>query len=92
MSSGITLQPVIEHGWRSGFVNLLRKENSLWWGTRKWWVQTLIWLVISNGIIAFLLWGIPLIDPSANNNLDASNVNELIKVFLQLELFFATFG
>ena len=92
MSSGTILQPVVEHGWRSGLANLLRKENSLWWGTRKWWVQTLIWLVISNGIIAFLLWGIPLIDPSANNNLDASNVNELIKVFLQLELFFATFG
>jgi ABC-type transport system involved in multi-copper enzyme maturation permease subunit len=92
MSSGITLQPVVEHGWRSGFVNLLRKENSLWWGTRKWWVQTLIWLFISNGIIAFLLWGIPLIDPSATNDLNGSGVNELIKVFLQLELFFATFG
>ena len=64
MSSGKTLQPVVEHGWLSGFANLLRKENSLWWGTRKWWVQTLVWLVISNGMIAFILWGIPLVDPS----------------------------
>jgi ABC-type transport system involved in multi-copper enzyme maturation permease subunit len=93
MSSSETLQPVIEHGWRSGFANLLRKENSLWWGTRKWWVQTLIWLFISNGVIAFILWGIPLFDPSETTNLNSSSdFYALIKVFLQLELFFASFG
>jgi len=92
MTSGKTLQPVVEHGWRSGFMNMLRKENSLWWGTRKWWVQTLVWLLISNGIIAFILWGVPLIDHSASSNLNASDVNELIRVFLQLETFFASIG
>ncbi|MBN2045724.1 MAG: ABC transporter permease subunit [Anaerolineales bacterium] len=92
MSSSSTLQPVVEHGWRNGLANLLRKENSLWWGTRKWLVQSLIWLFFSNGILAFLLWIIPLIDPSANNDLSASNIHELVKVFLQLELFFTTFG
>ena len=92
MSSNNTLLPVIEHGWRSGFVNMLRKESSLWWGTRKWWVQTLIWLFISNGIIAFMLWGIPLIDPSASSVLNGSGVNELIKVFLQMEALFTSLG
>ena len=92
MSSDTTLQPVLEHGWRSGLVNLLRKENSLWWRTRKWWIQTLVWLVISNGIVAFLLWVVPVIDPSAGGRISLSAVNELLKVFLQLELFFTTFG
>ena len=92
MSSAEILQPVVEHGWRSGFTNLLRKENSLWWGTRKWWVQTLIWLFISNGIIAFILWVIPLFDPSADMNLNGSGVNELIKVFLQMEALFTSLG
>jgi len=92
MSSGKTLQPVVEHGWRSGFANLLRKENSLWWGTRKWWIQTLVWLVISNGIIAFILWGIPLIDSSANVTLDGSGVREMTRVFLQLETLFTSLG
>jgi ABC-type transport system involved in multi-copper enzyme maturation permease subunit len=87
-----TLQPVVEHGWRSGLANLLRKENSLWWGTRKWWVQLIVWLFISNGLIALVLWIIPLFDPSANSRLSLSNINELIKVFLQLELFFTAFG
>ena len=92
MTSGENLQPVVEHGFRSGFANLLRKENSLWWGTRKWWVQTLVWLFISNGIIAFMLWVIPSFDPSADTNLNGSGVSELIKVFLQLEIFFTSFG
>ena len=93
MSSGKALQPVIEHGWRSGLANLLRKENSLWWGTRKWWVQTLIWVLISNGVIAFILWGFPLIDPSTPFSVNSSSdFYELLKVFLQLELFFTPFG
>jgi len=92
MPDNLILQPVVEHGWRSGLVNLLRKENSLWWGTRKWWVQLLVWLFISNGIIALLLWGIPLFDPSANNRISLSDVNELLIVFLQLQLLFTTFG
>jgi ABC-type transport system involved in multi-copper enzyme maturation permease subunit len=92
MTSSENLQPVVEHGWRSGFTNLLRKENSLWWGTRKWWVQTLIWLFISNGIIAFILWVIPVFDPSAYMNLNGTGISELIKVFLQLETLFTSFG
>ena len=92
MSSGNTLQPVVEHGWSSGFTNLLRKENSLWWGTRKWWIQILVWLFISNGVIALILWGIPMFDLTASTNVNTSDFKELIKVFLQLQLFFTPFG
>lgn len=92
MSSEITLLPVVEHGWRSGLLNLLRKENRTWWGTRKWWVQALIWIFITNGVIAFILWGIPLIDHSAQITVNGSGAYELIKVFLQMEAFFALFG
>jgi ABC-2 type transport system permease protein len=92
MSSAENLQPVVEHGWRSGFANLLRKENSLWWGTRKWWMQTLIWLFISNGIIAFIVWVIPVFDPSGDTNPNGSGVNELIRLFLQMEAFLASLG
>jgi ABC-2 type transport system permease protein len=92
MSSNTTLLPVGEHGWRSGFMNLLRKENNTWWGTRKWWIQALIWIFISNGVIAFILWGIPLIDPSAKTTVNRSDAYELIKVFIQMESFFAPFG
>jgi ABC-2 type transport system permease protein len=51
------LQGVRESGWRRGFANLLRNENRMWWGTRKWLVHLLLWLVVLNGLI--VLVGLP---------------------------------
>jgi ABC-2 type transport system permease protein len=55
---------------------MLRKENGTWWRTKKCWVQILVWLLIANGIPAFILWIIPLIDtgsplPSGADGLEA---------------------
>ena len=33
-----------------GFGNMFRKEVGQWWGTRTWWVQILIWVLLLNGI------------------------------------------
>lgn len=51
------LQLINEPEWRSGFTNLLNKEYALWWKTRTWWIQSLIWLLILNGLVALILWG-----------------------------------
>ena len=61
MASNNTLQLVNERGWRSGFANLMRQENGRWWRTRRWWVQSLVWLVALNGIVVFALWIAPMI-------------------------------
>src|SRR5215213_2626433 len=45
------LQGVRESGWRRGFANLLRNENRMWWGTRKWLVHLLLWVFVLNGLI-----------------------------------------
>jgi ABC-2 type transport system permease protein len=44
------LVPVRESARLGGFGNMLRKELGQWWGTRTWWVQTLIWVSILNGV------------------------------------------
>jgi len=44
------LIPLRECAWLGGFENMFRKELGQWWGTRAWWVQTLIWVLILNGI------------------------------------------
>ena len=44
------LIPVRQRARLGGFGNMLRKELGQWWGTRTWWVQTLIWVLILNGI------------------------------------------
>jgi ABC-2 type transport system permease protein len=49
------LIPVKEDAWLGGFGNMLRKELGQWWGTRTWWVQTLIWVLILNGITTIIM-------------------------------------
>jgi len=44
------LVPVRESASLGGFGNMFRKELGQWWGTRTWWVQILIWVLILNGI------------------------------------------
>jgi ABC-2 type transport system permease protein len=44
------LVPVRESARLGGFGNMFRKELGQWWGTRTWWVQTLTWVLILNGI------------------------------------------
>jgi ABC-2 type transport system permease protein len=58
------LQPARDSTWLGGFGNMLGKELGDWFATRRWIWQTIIWLVIINGFIAFILFIIPLIDPS----------------------------
>jgi len=73
------LQTVMEHGWRRGFANLLRNENRMWWGTRKWLVHLLLWLVVLNGLI--LLVGI---SESRETNNPSTVFTTLIQVFFQV--------
>jgi ABC-2 type transport system permease protein len=51
------LQPVLERGWRRGFSNLFRSENSLRWGKKRWILTALIWLVILNGFVFLVAYG-----------------------------------
>ena len=45
------LHPVVEPSWRRGFRNLLRNENDLRWGRRRWLAPALIWIAILNGFV-----------------------------------------
>jgi ABC-type transport system involved in multi-copper enzyme maturation permease subunit len=43
-----------------GFANMLAKENTAWWRTRRWWIQGLLWLILLNvGDAANLRMGVP---------------------------------
>lgn len=62
-------------GWRTGFANLLRKEFGQWWRTKLWWIQTLIWVVILNGITTAVMLDTSGLAPAAL-------MDEAISVFL----------
>jgi ABC-2 type transport system permease protein len=81
------LQAVNEHGWRRGFANLLRNENRMWWGTRKWLVHLLLWLIVLNGLV--LLIG--LTEGQETNN-PVPIYETLIQVFFQVGAFATAIG
>lgn len=87
MSDARTLQMVEERGWRCGLRNMLRKENGLWWGTRKWWIQCLVWTVILNFIPLMILYISPAIDPES-----ASDAVGYLEPYLRIFGGWATFG
>ena len=87
MASASVLQPVKERGWRQGFTNFLRKENGEWWGTRRWWVQSLLWLLIINGILAVGIWVVPIYEPA-----EAAVTAENLGIFIQLMTWFPMFA
>jgi ABC-2 type transport system permease protein len=67
--------------------NLLGNENRMWWGTRKWLVHLLLWLVVLNGLI--LLVG--LTDGQETNN-PVPLYETLIQVFFGVGVFATTIG
>ncbi len=87
MVSASVLQPVEERGWRQGFANLLRKENGEWWHTRRWWMQSLLWLLIVNGILAIGLWVVPVVAPE-----EAGDAMDNLGIFVQLMSQFPVFA
>jgi ABC-2 type transport system permease protein len=56
MTTNTALQKVYEFQGLRGFSNLFRKENRIWWGTRRWWINALIWPVILCGLMANMLF------------------------------------
>jgi ABC-2 type transport system permease protein len=87
MASATVLQPVKERGWRRGLANLLRKENGEWWRTRRWWQQSLLWILIINGILAVGIWVVPVVDPA-----DTSDTMDNLGIFIQLMAMFPMFA
>ncbi len=72
MVANTELQRVELSGWRTGLANLLRKENSAWWGSRRWLVQSLLWAAIVNGLAAFMLFGLrPLVEAAGGPETDS---------------------
>ena len=59
MASNREFQMIEHQGWLGGFSNIFAKENHRWWRTRQWLVQTLVWLLVVNGVLAAIVWSKP---------------------------------
>ena len=72
------LLPVAERGWRRGFGNLFRSENSLRWGKYRWITSALIWPAILNGFIFLVAYG----EADGGRSTPAEIAAECIAIFM----------
>ena len=59
MAANRAFERVNEWNGLRGFANLLRKENRAWWGTRRWWVNALLWTGMLGGLTGLMLFVMP---------------------------------
>ena len=82
MASNNEFHAVRNQGQLQGFGNLLHKENRLWWRTSHWWVQTLIWIVIGNGILFMVIGVAPKMEnpPGQASNAQAGDSQQSLDI------------
>jgi ABC-2 type transport system permease protein len=91
------LRPVASRGWLRGFANLLGHELHLWWGTRQWLMQSLIWILLINGAVAFMAIGIATarrtMDPAEAQQLTPDGVySMLVQIFVKVAVLCTAVG
>ena len=57
MTANQALRKTNEWNALRGFSNLFSKEKKAWWGTRRWWINALLWTVLLGGLTAIMLFG-----------------------------------
>ncbi|GIV65089.1 MAG: hypothetical protein KatS3mg046_349 [Bellilinea sp.] len=56
MADSIQLNHVKEWSVLRSFTNLLHKESRAWWGTRRWWINAILWPILLCGLMANMLF------------------------------------
>lgn len=72
MTANAELQPVREAAWLRGFSSLFYKEMRTWWGTRRWWINALIWPLLLGVLMANMMWTPALVDLASEAELSAA--------------------
>ena len=80
MSGNSVFELNTDSGWRAGLKNLLGAEFKLWWKTRRWWTQLLIWI----GIVDLFLIMIIFAESSEGTAESLAELPELIMIMYSI--------
>ena len=67
MAANRAFERVNEWNGLRGFANLLRKENRAWWGTRRGWVNAILWPAMLGGLVGVMLFILPGVADATND-------------------------
>jgi ABC-2 type transport system permease protein len=84
---------VKEKGWSAGFLNMLDKENARWWGRRNWVVQLVLWFLLLNIPVLFILYVNPYLPSSQGITYTTEkNAQLAAQVFFAISALYLPFG
>lgn len=78
-------------GWLGGFNNLLSKELGDWFSTSRWILQSVIWLLIINGLMGFILFIVPTLAPSEQVSVE-EKFSLGLSLYFNLAILFGSIG
>lgn len=70
---------------KSGFWNLLARENKVWWRSRRWLLQTVVGVAGLGGFLAFALFALPGMVEAAGETMDTLEAG--VQIFFGLGAF-----
>lgn len=88
MASNLVLTAVKDHRVMNGFANYFRMNNHDWWGTRRWLIQLVVWVLIVNG--PWVLSSLP--SPAGSGSLSPEKVLETLMMFFVMGGMFSAIG
>ena len=84
---------VKEKGWSAGFLNMLDKENARWWGRRNWVVQLVLWFLLLNMPVLFILYINPYLPVAMGSHIRLEmNAQLATQVFFAISALYLPFG
>ncbi len=80
----------LKSAWNSGLTNLVSFEIGHWWKTKRWWLQTLVWVALIDGPLALAVW-------LSSSEIVATqqivfDLTSLTSVYVGMASFFGPFG
>jgi ABC-type transport system involved in multi-copper enzyme maturation permease subunit len=83
MDANLELKRVREWAWIRGFGNLYQKEARAWWSTRRWWINGLLWQVLTAGCVSLMVFLLPALSAATGDMTMVEQMGGLVKMGTQ---------
>ncbi|MBN2046502.1 MAG: hypothetical protein JW750_01565 [Anaerolineaceae bacterium] len=77
-----------QNEWRLGLNNLMAREFALWFKTRRWLVQVILWALILSGLASLMLFVLPVVAAQQEVSDLPDAVRDVLPMILQLAVIF----
>jgi ABC-type transport system involved in multi-copper enzyme maturation permease subunit len=83
MDANLELKRIKEWAWMRGFSNLYQKESRAWWTTKRWWINALLWQVLTALCVLLMAFILPALSAASGNMTMVEQMGGVVKMGTQ---------